>query len=186
MTELEQLKELATSKGIEYHHRIGVDKLRAKIASYETEVDYAELQAQIIEPVSVNPAPPVFKPLTPKQKIMLRKKKASQLIRINIACMNPAKRSWKGDIFSVGSAQLGTFKKFVPFNTDYHVPRIIYNEIKAKTCSFFREVPSGVGNGNNITESFQGKEYTIALLDPLTPEQLNELAAQQAKAHSID
>ena len=184
MNNLEMLKELATEKGIEYHHKIGEAKLQAKITAFDTSIAHAQLRLDEAEASTRTPDVPVFKPLTTKEKIMMRKKIASQLIRVNITCMNPAKKGWKGDIFSVGSAQLGTYKKFVPFNSDYHIPRIIYNEMKLSKCSFFREVKAA--NGNPITVCDQKPEYNIATLDPLTVLELKDLAAIQAAAGNID
>ena len=96
--------------------------------------------------------------------------------------MNPGKKEWHGEFISVGSAKLGTFKKFIPFGTGepYHVPRIIYNELKAKQCSQFYTVK---GHGKQkVRKSKLINEYVIDELPPITIQELKDLALQQAMA----
>lgn len=100
--------------------------------------------------------------------------------------MNPNKRSWEGEIVSVGSAKLGTFKKFIPFNAEegYHIPQIIFDELKNRKCTIF---VSGKGpRGEKITKSKLINEFALEVLPPLGAEELKVLASRQALANGGD
>lgn len=80
---------------------------------------------------------------------------------------------------------MGTFKKYVPFNADegWHVPRIIYNQMAERQCQVF--VTRKDERGRSIREGKLIKEFAIEVLDPLTTDELAELARRQAMAQSI-
>ena len=100
--------------------------------------------------------------------------------------MNPAKKEWEGEIFTVGNAVVGSVKKYVPFNADegWHVPYIIYEALRERQCQIF--VSSKTKNGVTMRQGKMIKEYAIEVLPPLTEEELKDLAQRQAMAKSID
>ena len=112
-------------------------------------------------------------------------KSASELMRIRVTCMNPAKKEWEGEIFTVGNAVVGTFKKYVPFNADegWHVPRIIYEQLKDRECQVFTTVRDSRGNSTRKGKLI--KEFAIEVLPNLTEEEIKELAQRQAMAKSV-
>ena len=168
--ELRLLKARADMMGIAYHPSIGVEKLREKLAATLTPSDEK----------------PVTQEETESEYRGRKVREASELIRIRIACMNPAKREWQGEIIAVGNSLVGTFRKYVPFNADdgWHVPKIIYNFLVNRECQVFTSVKDG--KGNLIRKGKLIKEFNIEVLPPLTKEELEELARRQAMAHSID
>jgi hypothetical protein len=101
--------------------------------------------------------------------------------------MNPAKKEWEGEIISVGSARIGTYKKYVPFNTGsegWHIPKIMYDFLKERKCSVFQTILDN--KGNKVRRSRLVPEFSIEVLPPLTREELKELARTQAMSGSID
>jgi len=124
------------------------------------------------------------KQLTGREKVA-RMKKATRLVRCVVTCRNPAKKDWDGEILSVSNDVIGTMKKFVPYNIEegYHIPQIIFNALKDKTCTIF--VNKKV-NGENVKVGKQIKEFGLEILDPLTQDELSELAAEQNARGSID
>jgi len=100
--------------------------------------------------------------------------------------MNPNKKEWEGEMFTVSNSVVGTFKKYVPFNNEdgWHVPTIIYKMLKDKQCQIFHTVKNS--RGAKVRKGKLIKEYAIELLPDLTLPQLQELAQKQALAHSID
>lgn len=182
--ELETLKNRADMLKISYHPNIGVDKLREKVNSFLDKNN--EEEKKVITGLNSGNADFImhsdYKKLTTQQ----RKKRAASLIRINVTTMNPNKKEWEGEILSVGSAKLGTFKKFIPFNTidGWHVPYIIYESMKEKKCSVFHTVKDHLGN--KIRKSKLINEYSIEVLPQLTKDELKELAQRQAMSGSID
>lgn len=173
--ELTVLKERADKLGISYHPSIGVDKLREKInakLSGETSEEAAGVTA---------PASP-----SADQIRIERIRRATELVRVRVTCMNPFKREWEGEIFTVSNSAVGTHKKYVPFNAEegWHVPRIILNQILERQCQIF--VTEKDSRGNRVRRGKLIKEFAVEILPPLTEAELKDLAQRQAMARSID
>jgi len=165
-TELEDLKDRADVIGLKYRKDITVDNLRSKIA--EALADK--------EPANVSTAK---EPSANDQRFSLRQK-ASELVRVRITCMDPNKREYDGDIFCAGNRVIGTFKKYVPFDTEWHVPRVILNMIKRKQCQVF--VSKRDERGRQKREGKMIKAYAVEELAPLTESERKDLANRQAMA----
>lgn len=182
--ELSTLKHRADMLGLQYHPSIGADKLREKIAAALADKPAETPATDTSAAAAASPTEQkiVAAQETESQRRARLKREANELIRINVMCMNPAKKEWDGEIITTGNSVVGTFKKFIPFNTadGWHVPRIIYEQLKARECQVFvvRKNPNG-------TKSRHGKlikEFSIDVLDALTPAELSELARRQALA----
>lgn len=180
--ELTVLKDRADRLGLKYHPSISADKLREKIAAHladqpDPEAKTAPAAAPVAEAAAVE---------TPGQKRFRLKQEALKLVRIRVTCMNPAKKEWDGEIFTVGNAAIGSVKKFVPFNIEdgWHVPHCIYEMMKNRMCPVYVSGKSKAGV--TIRESKLIREFAIEVLPQLTQEELDELARRQAMAKSID
>ncbi len=178
--ELETLKARADMMGIKYHHKEGVDKLKAKInnALSSEGLDKPE-SVKLTKNVKVLNGTE-YKKLKQEEA----KKNASRLMRVRVTCMNPMKKEWEGEIFSVGSSKLGTFKRYIPYNVEWHIPKIMYDALKERKCSVFHSVKDHLGQ--KVRKSRLVQEFSIELLPPLTKDQLKDLAKQQAMTGSID
>lgn len=164
--ELTALKARADMMGVKYHPSISLEKLKEKIT--------AHMNAGEDKPVA-----------EPEMDRAALQKSASELMRIRVTCMNPAKKEWEGEIFTVGNSVVGTFKKYVPFNADegWHVPRIIYEQLKDRECQVFTTVRDSRGNSTRKGKLI--KEFAIEVLPNLTEEEIKELAQRQAMAKSV-
>ena len=178
-SKLETLKARADLMGIKYHHKAGVDKLRKLVN------DVINTGPDTIEDTEENTGPaPITEFLTAAEFASLnlrkRRRNAGSLVRVRVVCMNPGKKDWEGEIFSVGSAKLGTFKKYVPFNSEdgYHVPQIMLDMIKERKCAIFQTVKGP--KGNKIRKAKLVPEFSVEVLTPLSKEELKDLAQQQA------
>jgi hypothetical protein len=136
--ELTVLKARAATLGIKHHPSIGLDKLKAKVngALSDTPTEVAEDimnedQGVLKELADI--------PETELQMISRLRREATQLQRVVIACMNPQKKEWEGEIFTVGNSAVGSIKKYVPFNNDegWHVPKMLLNMITERKCQIF-------------------------------------------------
>ena len=188
--ELESLKKRADQMGLKYHHKAGLEKLRAIVNN--------ALAPEMPEPAPSIPEvkEAVKKPLTKAEKAMRSavakpvktldnmspKELASRLVRIRVNCMNPNKTEWEGEIFTVGNRFFG-FKKYVPFNNDegWHVPFMIYEHLKERKCQIFYNTKDD--RGNKTREGKLIHEFAVELMDPLTSEEMQELAQRQAMAN---
>lgn len=169
--ELDELKERAKTLGIKFHPSIGLESLREKVN--------AALSPESTEDAEVTNA---TGSIQNKPTIAELKKTASEQVRIMVTCMNPNKKDWQGEMFSVGNAKIGTFKKFVPFETEWHVPRIILNMMKARKCQVFYTER----DPRTKLKARKGKlikEFAIEELPPLTEAELQDLAQRQAMAN---
>ena len=171
--ELTILKARADLLKIPYSNNISLAKLKARIEEHMTQDEEEEEPAEEeIEEVV-------------ETKAALRSrliKEATRLIRVRVTNMNPAKAAFPGEIFTVANSTVGTIRKFIPYGAGteagYHIPYAIYEMIKRKK---FTLVKKEVGpNGTPVFNKYERKEFAIEVLDPLTPEELKKLAAEQA------
>ena len=177
--ELTALKNRADMMGIKYHPSIGLDKLREKVngaINGEPEVFDEPIPT---EPVTTSEPVPIKE--TEAQRKVRMKNEANELGRVNISCMNPNKSEWDGEIFTAGNTVIGSFKKFVPFNVDWHVPRAIMYMIEQRKCQVFYTHTDH--RGNKSRRGRLTKEFSVNYLDPLTPGELHDLAQRQAMAN---
>jgi len=176
--ELNSLKSRADLMGISYHPSIGAEKLREKINA---------AMAQAAAPKEPEkPAAPLVVEESAAQRRARKRREANELVRIRVSCMNPAKKEWDGEIFTVGNSTVGSFTKFIPFNAEdgWHVPRIIYNQLVDRQCQIFVTTKDPkTGAKKRVGKLI--KEFAIEVLPNLTPEELNDLAQRQAMAKSI-
>ena len=123
---------------------------------------------------------------TPEQKRARLIAEATKLIRIRLTCMDPNKKGWTGEIFTVSNDIVGTVRKFVPFNAEkgYHVPNIIYKHLKRKKRQEFRTIKTR--KGMDIKQGYLVPAFAIEVLPPLTHTELKDLAQRQAMNRSID
>ena len=180
--ELEALKTRADLLKVAYHPSIGLEKLRDKVnAAISAEPE----ESSDDEPVVEQTAPTAPKEETIAQRRERKKKEANELVRIRVTCMNPAKKEWEGEIFTAGNSLVGSFKKYVPFNSDegWHVPRIIFNQLKDRQCQVF--VNNRDARGNVTRKGKLIKEFAIEVLPNLTIEELHDLAQRQALSGSV-
>ena len=168
--ELTTLKARADALGVGYHPSIGLEKLKEKVNA---------ALAPKEEPTEV------VSKKDGDERMKLRNE-AAKLVRIRVTCMNPNKKEWDGEFITAGNAVVGSFTKFIPFNADegWHVPHIIYEQLRDRECQVFVTVRDSKGNATRKGKLI--REFSIEILPPLTPEELKDLAQRQAMAHSID
>jgi hypothetical protein len=174
--ELNTLKGRADLMGISYHPSIGVDKLREKVkAAIEGQKETKEMTKEDF----------VKKETLAEEQLRLSNE-ANALVRIRLSCMNPAKREWEGEIFTVGNSVVGSIKKYVPFNAEegWHVPRILYQMLQDRQCQTF--TTEKTKNGVSVRKGKMIKEFNIEVLPQLTPKEIAELARRQAMAAGTD
>lgn len=188
--ELTQLKERADQLGIKYHPNIGVEALRQKVS--EALSDKAPPASdKAPDPEAKADAAPEEKPAPAKTKAETEQElrtriivEATALVRCRITCLNPAKAHSKGEIITVGNKYTGAISKMVAFGeaTDngYHIPKIIFDELKQRKFNSVRSVKAP--NGTHRPEQRLVPEFALEVLEPLTPEDLERLARQQAAA----
>lgn len=182
-SELDLLKKRADMMGLKYHHRVGAVKLKAQI---EAKINGQNIDAD----EELKKEPEVrggsTRSMTKEQRNNRTRKEAAKLIRIRVACMNPNKKDYEGEVYTVSNSVVGTFKKYVPFNAEdgWHVPNIIYQHLKERQCQIFFTVKGP--RGNKIRKGKLIKELSIEVMPALTQAELKDLAQKQAMANNLD
>lgn len=183
-TELQVLKSRADLLGIEYHPKISLEKLRARVNAQINDEAYTEVpdDMELIEH-STRPRVLKLKPETQAERDDRLRKDATRLVRIRVTCMNPNKKDWDGEVFTVANSVVGTVRKYIPFNAEdgWHVPSILVDLLKEKQYVHHYTEKK---NGAEINRHKLVKEFAIEYLDPLTEEELKDLAQRQALARS--
>lgn len=184
LSEKETIKNRLDRMGIGYHPNTGLDKLKSKLKIALNDNLPSEQEELMLTKTDTKLDKIIDSPATIRAKIFAKKKKeANKLVRVRINCMNPNKKKFPGEIFSVGSAKVGTFKKFVPFNnTITHIPNIIYQFLNEKKCALFYEVKTPKGM---IKKSKLINEFAIEVLPALTKKEMEDLAKRQAMSGTI-
>lgn len=171
-----KLRENGKILGLEFSPNEGIASMRQKLleARHLLLEDTAALVDEAELPVDEQAA---------KRKLRMENTK---LVRIQIACLNPAKSELPGEIFTVHNDIVGTIKKFVPYNEAgeaYHVPLMLYKFLKRKKYLQIKDPPKG---SRNPPTTKMVPEFAITLLDPLSPKELAELARAQGAAESSE
>lgn len=177
------LKDRARTMGIVFSNNIGLDALRQKIKD-KTEGTKTETVATDAVVEEINPL--VGKK---QKKKSLRSEviaEQTKLVRIRVQCLDPKKKDYPGEIFTVANGIMGTIRKFVPFGeqTDdgYHVPFCIYNMMKKRK---FLNITTRKVNGSDHKVGVQYgwvREFAIEVLPQLTADELRKLATAQVSA----
>lgn len=173
MDEAAQLKQRLDLMGVKYHHRASVDTLRKHLQEALNPTEEEE------EDIAMPRAP---KALSRKEARL----HATALIRCQITCMNPHKRDWQGEIFTAGNGVIGTVKKFIPYNCEaansFHIPRILISAMRDRKYLQTRSIKTTSGAHQ---ETFYVPEFVVVELPPLSPAELDKLAADQRQRAGI-
>ena len=183
--ELTTLKQRADQMGITYHPAIGVAKLREKVSNVLNDVKPAEGSDES-EDAPKSKQPVVSEADKQRMYHTRLRNEANKLVRVRVTCMNPNKKNWPGEIFSVSNDVIGTIKKFIPFNSEegYHVPSVLLSLLKERQYQHFAQIKKS--NGQKIAVSKLLPEFAIEVMTPLTSVELNDLKQRQALNHSIE
>lgn len=188
-SELDLLKERASRMGLTFHPSIGVGKLNDKIKAHTT----SEKRKATIDAKKDTPAPvkehgrlDLSKPEriieTKSEREKRIRSEALRQVRVRVACMNPNKKNWTGEILKISNSIVAPPKQFVPFDNDegWHIPYMLYLHLKERQCQVF---VAGKGrNGQATAKAKLIREFSVELMDPLTPAEMKALAQRQAMA----
>lgn len=186
--ELTLLKERAKLLGVTVGGNIGIETLRqrinAKIAG-ETSPDEETKETAAPEKAAAVERPKSKAEIEQEVRDTLRKD-ALALVRCRIYNLNPSKRDLQGEIITVANRYVGTVRKFIPFGeaTDngYHIPKILFDDLKARR---FQSIQTVQKDGQIQVKTRMAPEYNLEVLPQLTPDELRDLAINQAAAERV-
>lgn len=211
----ESLRYLCNELEITFSGNTGEDKLREKIKEAVAERDEPEVDvtaaalASVIaekegeeepEVVQSKPKPkeslaellsgnPAKEPDVRKRRRMV-KAQALRLIRVQIQNLDPADAQVPGALVTCYSKYTGKVAHYVPFGEEnehgWHLPKIIVDDLKTRTYNIRKEIKKsnqigGVKQYKNVAV----KKFAITELEPLTKQQIADLAREQAAKGSV-
>ena len=117
--------------------------------------------------------------------------KALKLRRVKIQNLDPNEADIEGTIITVVNKYTGKVSKFIPFTekhqqNGYHIPQIIYDELKEKTYAVRKKNVKLDSNSGGIEKPVLAPKFAITDLPDLTQEQLHQLALSQESRGAID
>ena len=101
------------------------------------------------------------------------KEEAMKLVRVHVTAMSPFEKQLKGNFFDAGNTHIGYAKRFIPFDTDWHVEQILVDLINTKRYRYKVESKDH-DSGRMISENRFGKSFNVAILPSLTDKELTE------------
>lgn len=153
-----------------------------------------EDDGEIVSPVAVTQMPSLAAALaeatapvdlsneTDGQKKNRLRREAQALVRVRVSCMNPQKKNLKGELLCVSNRNFGTIQRFIPFNRDWHIEKVLYDALSEREYMVFDREKTGRANIEVVTPR-NVPEFNIAVLPPLTKGELKDLGQRQAMAN---
>ena len=189
-------------EGLPTRKQLLMQKARTMGISFSNNISEEALAEKVNAKLAGEPAPkdeaPTLNPLAgdvagqaPTETLTLRQwlvREEMKLIRVRITNMDPKKKDLRGEIMTVANEYLGTVRKFVPFGEDtdegYHVPKCLLTMMQERKFLQIREIKDRK-TGVTRPETAWVREFAIEILDPLTPEELKQLATAQIAAGTV-
>lgn len=169
---LEQLKEKADSLGIKYS---------ASLKNPETLLKKIEAEILLLaeeEELNQEAAKGTHADSRSEEEIAAENlAKAKELVRVKVSCLNPALKSRGGVRVQVGNAKLGMIGRHIPFDHEWHVERILVEELRNRQYMSFEEREGKYGI--KVKDKRMVPAFNVIELAPLTKAELEQLAEDQ-------
>jgi hypothetical protein len=120
-------------------------------------------------------------PETDGQKKNRLRREAMALVRVRVSCMDPQKKNLKGELLCVSNRNFGTVQRFIPFNREWHIEKVLYDAMMEKEYMVFDREKTGRA-GIEVVTPRNVPAFNIQVLPPLTKGELKDLAQRQAMA----
>lgn len=169
MTELESVKEIALNMDIKVGNTKDVEKIKAMIAEKSAPKDKVSESTKAKQ----------------LRRYGALRKESMKLVRVRIVAMSPFERQMKNTLVDVGSAKLGQVKRVIPFNTIWHVEKIILDALRDRKFRTKQEHTDPQTRRKVYTNVFS-PSYGIEVFPDLTAEELAKLSADQRARNAID
>ncbi len=99
------------------------------------------------------------------------RKEAMKLVRCNITAMAPFEKQLQGAFFDVGNSVVGSIRRYIPFDTDWHVERMLLDHIRDRSYRTKREWKDPETRKTMYENRFH-KAFGVVELDSLSPDEL--------------
>jgi hypothetical protein len=120
-------------------------------------------------------------PETEGQRKNRLRREAMALVRVRVSCMDPQKKNLKGELLCISNKNFGTVQRFIPFNREWHIEKVLYDGLMEKEYMVFDREKTGRA-GIEVVTPRNVPAFNIQVLPPLTKGELKDLAQRQAMA----
>jgi len=184
--EFEALKARAKTLGINHHPSIGYETLKERVRDHVNDHAQAEPEdvrnSEVIAELNRRKAAEEATKLIKDEgdrKLAEARDKAQRLVRVQVMQMDPLKKNYEGEYFSVSNSVAGTTTKYVHFGAPWHVSQMFVDMLKEKKYLSLtaKKLPGAGGRTEQVRKLVPA--YNVEILDPLTEEELKELARRQ-------
>ena len=183
----EEIKQELKDNGVVVHHKTGTEKLITTLNEVRTNT-YKGNVKETTSDVSVGSTEASRAAKTKHVNAIDNPtafQRAMKLTRVVVTPNDPTMVNYPGLIFTVGSSGINNgqmIKKFVPFNNEegWHVPQIILEQIEQGLMQQFKTVVRA--NGEKVLEPYLTKKFNVRILNPLTQEEMQRVAASNKVA----
>lgn len=131
--------------------------------------------------LTASQAPVSTEPETEGQKRNRLRREAMALVRVRVSCMDPQKKNLKGELICVSNRNFGSIQRFIPFNREWHIEKVLYDVLQEKEYMVFDREKTGRA-GIEVVTPRNVPAFNIQVLPPLTKGELKDLAQRQAMA----
>lgn len=175
--ELAALKQRATQMGIQFRDNISLEKLRARV-NEALEADAPEEEKE--------DAPVTDGKETAGQKRARLYAEQTALIRVVVRPNDQTKANHDGEFHRVSNKIVGTIGRMVSYNNEngWHIEKALYDSLKEKKLQRFRIVKDPVTRQESVIPELIN-QFNIEVLEPLTEEELEQLAQDQRARNAI-
>ena len=187
----DEIRQELTDNGVTLHHKTGTKKLASTLAQVRTKTYKEDIKESTSDlppgslPGSTEASRAAKAKFIKERDTLTPTQQAMRLVRVIVTPNDPLMVNYPGLIFTVGVSSINNgemIKKFVPFNNEegWHVPTIILRQIENAEMQKFKTVTRT--DGEKVLEPYVTKKFNVRILDPLTKEELEKLAARQGAA----
>lgn len=171
------LKEKANAMGLSYGPNISLATLAQRIND-------AEAAAEPVSKLRKTYSFAEQQTLPVAERAEYMRERAMQLIRVEISANDPRYAQVDGAYFSISNSKLPLLAKYVLFDTPYHVPRAILNEMKKRTFTKYSKKKNRFNVELDLPR--ETRAFNIMELEPLTDAELAEIGRRQEAHNTLD
>lgn len=139
-------------------------------------------RAESAESTNVNTPAQVAQSLAQKRERM--REEHLKLVRVVLTAMSPFEKQLKGTMITVGNKTLGNVTRYIPFDVEWHVEKMVLDTLRDRKFRHRVEHKDRVTGRVSYSNRFL-PAYAINELEPLTEQERKELCrAMKAREYT--
>ncbi|MGL4252878.1 MAG: hypothetical protein ACRCR2_02295 [Fusobacteriaceae bacterium] len=154
--EVETVKNQLDLLNIKYHHNASLKTLKGLLKDANEEAQKKEESTGTGK-------------VTPAKRAQIRED-ILKPVRCKVVCLNPMKKSWRGEYFGFGNSVVGMCRDFIPYNCaqaeDIWIPQMLVNILKARKYLYTTPLDERQRQGSEVAHRTDWlPEFSIEILE---------------------